>query len=131
MDALLLEPSTVDLTDGDSGAGVGESEKNLRSLFDVALRHAEDEGTTVLLFNPVDAFCPLSAAQSSKPRTRRLALRFLGLVEEYLPRSENLFVIGFTGRFDGASEAALGAPGRLSTRVMNDVCFSRSLPDFK
>jgi hypothetical protein len=108
LDVFLVQPSMVELTD----ANPGETEKKLEAAFEEALVHCL-EGRTAMVFDPVEAFCPASA----KPRHRRLALKFLGLVEEYLEKEENLFVVGVTSQFRGGYDQGLVSPGRLMTEV--------------
>ncbi|CAG0913109.1 unnamed protein product [Notodromas monacha] len=107
---IAVDPTTV------ADADPGESEKRLEAVFKNALAHCV-EGKVVLLFDPVEVFCPASR----KPRSLRLALKFLSLLDCELPQSRNLFVVGVTGQGSGGCHERLASPGRLASQVSVDL----------
>ncbi|XP_006818129.1 ATPase family gene 2 protein homolog B-like [Saccoglossus kowalevskii] len=95
------------------GPHPGESEENLRKIFQKANRLSE-EGPTVLFIDELDALCP-KRGHGSRGHENRIVAQLLTLMDG-LETREKLIVIGATNR-PNAIDVALRRPGRFDIEV--------------
>ncbi|XP_068588296.1 ATPase family gene 2 protein homolog B [Cebidichthys violaceus] len=95
------------------GARPGESEEQLRAVFERA-RSAAEEGPCVLFLDELDSLCPRRSG-SSAPENRLVA-QLLALMDG-MQRSDRFLVVGATNRPDGL-DAALRRPGRFDREIV-------------
>ncbi|KAL0154192.1 hypothetical protein M9458_050518 [Cirrhinus mrigala] len=100
-----------------TGSRPGESEENLRRMFDQA-REAAEEGPCVLLIDEIDSLCPRRTGSSSAPENRLVA-QLLTLTDA-IGSHEGFVVIGATNQPD-ALDPALRRPGRFDREVIVGV----------
>ncbi|XP_056334330.1 spermatogenesis-associated protein 5-like protein 1 [Danio aesculapii] len=100
-----------------TGSRPGESEENLRRVFDQA-RDAADEGPCVLLIDEIDSLCPRRTGSSSAPENRLVA-QLLTLMDA-IGSHEGFVIIGATNQPD-ALDPALRRPGRFDREVIVGV----------
>ncbi|KAA0715316.1 Spermatogenesis-associated protein 5-like protein 1 [Triplophysa tibetana] len=100
-----------------TGSRPGESEENLRRVFDRA-REAAEEGSCVLLIDEIDSLCPKRTSGSSAPENRLVA-QLLTLMDG-IGSEEGFVIIGVTNQPD-ALEPALRRPGRFDREVVIGV----------
>eukprot|EP01134_Creolimax_fragrantissima_P007369 CFRG7369T1 len=91
----------------------GESESNLRKLFDKAQVSAQRQ-STVLFIDELDAMCP--NRETSNNEERRVVATLLTLLDGLKRRAGNLVVIGATNR-PNTIDPALRRPGRFDREV--------------
>lgn len=100
-----------------TGSRPGESEENLRRVFDQARAEAE-EGPCVLLIDEIDSLCPRRTESSGAPENRLVA-QLLTLMDAIGSR-EGFVIIGATNQPD-ALDPALRRPGRFDREVIIGV----------
>lgn len=98
-----------------TGSRPGESEENLRRMFDRA-REAAEEGPCVLLIDEIDSLCPKRTSSSSTPENRLVA-QLLTLMDG-IGSDEGFVIIGVTNQPD-ALDPALRRPGRFDREVLS------------
>ncbi|XP_016373939.1 ATPase family gene 2 protein homolog B isoform X2 [Sinocyclocheilus rhinocerous] len=91
-----------------TGSRPGESEENLRRVFD-QVREAAEEGPCVLLIDEIDSLCPRRTESSGAPENRLVA-QLLTLMDG-IGNHEGFVIIGATNQPD-ALDPALRRPGR-------------------
>ncbi|XP_031443508.1 spermatogenesis-associated protein 5-like protein 1 [Phasianus colchicus] len=96
------------------GSRPGESEENLRSVFEKG-REMSCEGPTVLFIDEIDALCPKRGSSSSAPEDRLVA-QLLTLLDG-AGRKDRMVVVAATNR-PGALDPALRRPGRFDREVI-------------
>ncbi|KAK3609198.1 hypothetical protein CHS0354_003178 [Potamilus streckersoni] len=99
------------------GPHPGESEDNLRKLFQHAILAAE-EGPCILFIDEIDVLCP-KQAKSGGLEESRLTSQLLTLLDD-LPADHRLIVIAATNR-PSALHPSLRRPGRLDREIMINV----------
>lgn len=97
-----------------TGSRPGESEENLRRVFDQA-REAAEEGPCVLLIDEIDSLCPRRTESSGAPENRLVA-QLLTLMDG-IGNHEGFVIIGATNQPD-ALDPALRRPGRFDREVI-------------
>lgn len=97
-----------------TGSRPGESEENLRRMFDRARAEAE-EGPCVLLIDEIDSLCPRRTGSSGAPENRLVA-QLLTLMDA-IGSHEGFVIIGATNQPD-ALDPALRRPGRFDREVI-------------
>ncbi|XP_031704475.1 ATPase family gene 2 protein homolog B [Anarrhichthys ocellatus] len=95
------------------GSRPGESEENLRAVFERA-RSAAEEGPCVLFLDELDSLCPRRSS-SSAPENRLVA-QLLTLMDG-MKRSDSFLIVGATNRPDSL-DPALRRPGRFDREVI-------------
>ncbi|XP_073706953.1 ATPase family gene 2 protein homolog B [Garra rufa] len=100
-----------------TGSRPGESEENLRRIFDQA-REAAEEGPCVLLIDEIDSLCPRRTGSSSAPENRLVA-QLLTLMDA-IGSHRGFVIIGATNQPD-ALDPALRRPGRFDREVIIGV----------
>uniref|UniRef100_A0A673I6S8 Spermatogenesis-associated protein 5-like protein 1 n=1 Tax=Sinocyclocheilus rhinocerous TaxID=307959 RepID=A0A673I6S8_9TELE len=100
-----------------TGSRPGESEENLRRVFDQA-REAAEEGPCVLLIDEIDSLCPRRTESSGAPENRLVA-QLLTLMDG-IGNHEGFVIIGATNQPD-ALDPALRRPGRFDREVIQEV----------
>ncbi|KAK9959232.1 hypothetical protein ABG768_011300 [Culter alburnus] len=100
-----------------TGSRPGESEENLRRMFDQARAEAE-EGPCVLLIDEIDSLCPRRTGSSGAPENRLVA-QLLTLMDA-IGSHEGFVIIGATNQPD-ALDPALRRPGRFDREVIIGV----------
>lgn len=100
-----------------TGSRPGESEENLRRMFDKA-REAAEEGPCVLLIDEIDSLCPRRTGSSSAPENRLVA-QLLTLMDA-IGSHEGFVIIGATNQPD-ALDPALRRPGRFDREVIQEA----------
>ncbi|KAL1257283.1 hypothetical protein QQF64_012828 [Cirrhinus molitorella] len=100
-----------------TGSRPGESEENLRRMFDRA-RESAEEGPCVLLIDEIDSLCPRRTGSSGAPENRLVA-QLLTLMDA-IGSHEGFVVIGATNQPD-ALDPALRRPGRFDREVIVGV----------
>lgn len=96
------------------GSRPGESEENLRSVFEKG-REMSCEGPTVLFIDEIDALCPKRGSSNSAPEDRLVA-QLLTLLDG-VGRKDRMVVVAATNRPD-ALDPALRRPGRFDREVI-------------
>ncbi|XP_016141221.1 ATPase family gene 2 protein homolog B isoform X2 [Sinocyclocheilus grahami] len=91
-----------------TGSRPGESEENLRRVFD-QVQEAGEEGPCVLLIDEIDSLCPRRTESSGAPENRLVA-QLLTLMDG-IGNHEGFVIIGATNQPD-ALDPALRRPGR-------------------
>lgn len=99
------------------GSRPGESEENLRRMFDRAREEAE-EAPCVLLIDEIDSLCPKRTDSSGAPENRLVA-QLLTLMDG-IGSDEGFVIIGVTNQPD-ALDPALRRPGRFDREVLLDI----------
>ncbi|XP_051580788.1 spermatogenesis-associated protein 5-like protein 1 [Myxocyprinus asiaticus] len=99
------------------GSRPGESEENLRRMFDQA-RDAAEEGPCILLIDEIDSLCPRRTGSSSAPENRLVA-QLLTLMDA-IGSDEGFVIIGATNQPD-TLDPALRRPGRFDREVIMGV----------
>ncbi|XP_073710024.1 ATPase family gene 2 protein homolog B [Misgurnus anguillicaudatus] len=99
------------------GSRPGESEENLRRMFDRAREEAE-EAPCVLLIDEIDSLCPKRTDSSGAPENRLVA-QLLTLMDG-IGSDEGFVIIGVTNQPD-ALDPALRRPGRFDREVIIGV----------
>lgn len=91
---------------------VGETEKNIKALFDNAHNHKDQR--FIVIFDEIESLCEKRSKSTSSPRTSLVNT----LLEEMSSAQDldNLIVIGTTNQLDRIDEAFL-RPGRFSEKV--------------
>ncbi len=97
-----------------TGSRPGESEENLRRVFDQA-REAAEDGPCVLLIDEIDTLCPRRTESSGAPENRLVA-QLLTLMDG-IGNHEGFVIIGATNQPD-ALDPALRRPGRFDREVI-------------
>ncbi|XP_042680640.1 spermatogenesis-associated protein 5-like protein 1 isoform X1 [Centrocercus urophasianus] len=97
------------------GSRPGESEENLRSVFEKG-REMSCEGPTVLFIDEIDALCPKRRSSSSAPEDRLVA-QLLTLLDGAGAGKDRMVVVAATNRPD-ALDPALRRPGRFDREVI-------------
>ncbi|XP_043072830.1 spermatogenesis-associated protein 5-like protein 1 isoform X2 [Puntigrus tetrazona] len=100
-----------------TGSRPGESEENLRRVFDRA-REAAEDGPCVLLIDEIDSLCPRRTESSGSPENRLVA-QLLTLMDG-IGNQQGFVIIGATNRPD-ALDPALRRPGRFDREVIVGV----------
>lgn len=95
------------------GSRPGESEENLRSIFEKG-REMSCEGPTVLFIDEIDALCPKRGSSSNAPEDRLVA-QLLTLLDG-AGCKDRMVVVAATNRPD-ALDPALRRPGRFDREV--------------
>ncbi|XP_063044429.1 spermatogenesis-associated protein 5-like protein 1 [Engraulis encrasicolus] len=117
------------------GSRPGESEENLRAVFQQA-RAASEEGPCVLFIDEIDSLCPRRSGSSSAPENRVVA-QLLTLMDGISSRDQ-FVTIGATNQPD-TLDPALRRPGRFDREVVIGVptltqrksileCVSKKMP---
>ncbi|XP_013915577.1 PREDICTED: spermatogenesis-associated protein 5-like protein 1 [Thamnophis sirtalis] len=96
------------------GSRPGESEENLRRVFEQA-RELSSEGPTVLFIDEIDSLCPKRAASGHLPE-HRLVAQLLTLMDGF-NQGQGLVIVGATNRPDSL-DPALRRPGRFDREVV-------------
>ncbi|XP_053129015.1 ribosome biogenesis protein SPATA5L1 [Hemicordylus capensis] len=96
------------------GSRPGESEENLRRVFEEA-REMASEGPTVLFIDEIDSLCPKRGGSSNTPENRLVA-QLLTLLDD-IDRENKMVIIAATNRPD-ALDSALRRPGRIDREVI-------------
>ncbi|XP_041917553.1 spermatogenesis-associated protein 5-like protein 1 [Alosa sapidissima] len=99
------------------GSRPGESEENLRAMFQQA-REAAEDGPCVLFIDEIDSLCPKRAGSSSAPENRVVA-QLLTLMDGMVSR-DHFVTIGATNQPD-TLDPALRRPGRFDREVIIGV----------
>lgn len=97
------------------GSRPGESEENLRRVFEQA-RELSSEGPTVLFIDEIDSLCPKRGASGHVPE-HRLVAQLLTLMDGF-SQGHGLVIVGATNRPDSL-DPALRRPGRFDQEVRN------------
>ncbi|TRZ03058.1 hypothetical protein DNTS_029717, partial [Danionella cerebrum] len=113
IDATLVTVNGPEVT----GSRPGESEENLRRVFDQA-REAGEEGPCILLIDEIDSLCPRRTESSSAPENRLVA-QLLTLMDA-IGSHEGFVIIGATNQPD-VLDPALRRPGRFDREVVLGV----------
>ncbi|XP_016141220.1 ATPase family gene 2 protein homolog B isoform X1 [Sinocyclocheilus grahami] len=100
-----------------TGSRPGESEENLRRVFD-QVQEAGEEGPCVLLIDEIDSLCPRRTESSGAPENRLVA-QLLTLMDG-IGNHEGFVIIGATNQPD-ALDPALRRPGRFDREVIVGV----------
>lgn len=100
-----------------TGSRPGESEENLRRVFDQA-REAAEDGPCVLLIDEIDSLCPRRTGSSGAPENRLVA-QLLTLMDS-IGSHEGFVITGATNQPD-ALDPALRRPGRFDREVIVGV----------
>lgn len=95
------------------GSRPGESEENLRAMFQQA-QAASEEGRCVLFIDEIDSLCPKRAGSSSAPENRVVA-QLLTLMDG-IASKDHFVIIGATNQPD-TLDPALRRPGRFDREV--------------
>ncbi|POI33250.1 hypothetical protein CIB84_002997 [Bambusicola thoracicus] len=96
------------------GSRPGESEENLRSVFEKG-REMSWEGPTVLFIDEIDALCPKRGSSNSAPEDRLVA-QLLTLLDG-VGQKDRMVVVAATNRPD-TLDPALRRPGRFDREVI-------------
>eukprot|EP00210_Caulerpa_lentillifera_P000969 g935.t1 len=102
------------------GSYLGESEKNLRDIFDKAIEGRSQGKTTILFFDEIDSLCPKRS--SERPHESRVVSQLLTLMDEaslqntVKEQDGRVVIIGATNR-PNALDPALRRPGRFDKEV--------------
>lgn len=102
------------------GSRPGESEENLRQVFEQA-REMASEGPTVVFIDEIDSLCPKRQSSSNAPENRLVA-QLLTLIDG-VGRETKMVIIAATNRPD-ALDSALRRPGRIDREVRSRLVFS-------
>ncbi|XP_061451265.1 ATPase family gene 2 protein homolog B isoform X1 [Rhineura floridana] len=96
------------------GSRPGESEENLRQVFEQA-RESSSEGPTVLFIDEIDSLCPKRGSSSNTPENRLVA-QLLTLIDG-IGEAQEMVIVAATNRPD-ALDPALRRPGRIDREVI-------------
>ncbi|KAJ7311031.1 hypothetical protein JRQ81_006628 [Phrynocephalus forsythii] len=96
------------------GARPGESEENLRQVFEEA-REIASEGPTVLFIDEIDSLCPKRGSSQNAPENRLVA-QLLTLIDG-VGGKDGVVIVGATNRPD-ALDPALRRPGRMDREIV-------------
>ncbi|KAG8145051.1 hypothetical protein E2320_013432 [Naja naja] len=96
------------------GSRPGESEENLRRVFEQA-RELSSEGPTVLFIDEIDSLCPKRGASGHVPE-HRLVAQLLTLMDGF-SQGHGLVIVGATNRPDSL-DPALRRPGRFDQEII-------------
>ncbi|KAM6426122.1 ATPase family gene 2 protein homolog B [Liasis olivaceus] len=96
------------------GSRPGESEENLRQVFEQA-RELSSEGPTVLFIDEIDSLCPRRGATGHAPE-HRLVAQLLTLIDGF-GQGHGLVIVGATNRPDSL-DPALRRPGRFDQEII-------------
>ncbi|XP_061451266.1 ATPase family gene 2 protein homolog B isoform X2 [Rhineura floridana] len=103
------------------GSRPGESEENLRQVFEQA-RESSSEGPTVLFIDEIDSLCPKRGSSSNTPENRLVA-QLLTLIDG-IGEAQEMVIVAATNRPD-ALDPALRRPGRIDREdSVKTVCMS-------
>ncbi|KAL5004566.1 hypothetical protein ScPMuIL_018022 [Solemya velum] len=94
----------------------GESEQNLRRVFDKAISMSS-EGPCIIFLDEIDSLCPRKGSSGSQEA--RLTSQLLQILDE-LGGTSKLLVIGATNR-PGDLDPALRRPGRLDREILVSI----------
>ncbi len=107
---------------------VGETEKNIRELFEDAVQEQKEQGEEsqlhIIIFDEIDAICKQRGSVSSGTGVHDSMVNQLLSMIDGVNALNNVLVIGMTNRLDLIDEALL-RPGRFEVHI------EVSLPDEK
>ncbi|XP_054858615.1 ribosome biogenesis protein SPATA5L1 [Eublepharis macularius] len=96
------------------GPRPGESEENLRRMFDQA-REMSSEGPTILFIDEIDSLCPKRESSNNAPENRLVA-QLLTLIDG-INGGSKMVIVAATNRPD-ALDPALRRPGRIDREII-------------